>query len=110
MERVTGLVEEAKLAYLQEGIRKTKRSERSGAVISISGLILVSLSVLFPQIIKVNPYPAYILPFFFGFFGGLSIIILGMAFGIYYAVQGGVLMEQLKEMASKCSINTSDCR
>jgi len=109
MLRVAGLVEEAKLAFLQEGIKKAKRSERSGAVISISGLILVILSVLFPQIIKVNPYPAYILPFFFGFFGGLLVIVLGMAFGIYYAVQGGVLMEQLGRMVSKCSINISDC-
>ncbi|MGZ4850377.1 MAG: hypothetical protein ACXV2C_03245 [Candidatus Bathyarchaeia archaeon] len=99
------MVEQAKLAYLQEGIKKAKRSERSGTAISISGLMIVILSVLFPQIIKTMPSPSYYVPFFFGLFGGLLVIVLGMAFGIHYAIQGGVLMEQLKRMASKCSIN-----
>jgi hypothetical protein len=105
MLRVTNLVEQAKLAYLQEGIKKAKRSERSGTAISISGLMIVTLSVLFPQIIKTMPSPEYYVPFFFGLFGGLLIIVLGMAFSIYYAVQRGVLIDQMKRMASKCSFN-----
>ena len=102
---MTDLAEQAKLAYLQEEIKKAKRSEKSGTAISISGLMMVILSILFPQIIKTMPTPAYVVPFFFGLFGGLLIIVLGMAFDIYYEIQGGVLMDQLKRMASKCSIN-----
>jgi len=99
------LVEQPKLAYLQEGIKKAKRSERSGTAISIFGLMIVTLSILFPQIIKTMPSPAYYMPFFFGLFGGLLIIVLGMGFSIYYAIQGGVITDQLKRMAEKCLIN-----
>jgi hypothetical protein len=96
------LSDEAKIAYLQERIKEAKKSERSGTVISIFGLILVIFSFLFAVLfIKIMPSPDYLLNllFFLGIIGGILIIILGMGISINYAIQRGVVMEQLRRMA-----------
>jgi hypothetical protein len=98
---VIGFSEQAKVAYLQERIKEAKRSERRGTVISIFGLILTTFSFLSPLIIKVVWFPAAYLPFLLGIIGGILVIVLGMAISIHYAIQGGVLMEQLRRMAQK---------
>jgi len=91
------LSEQAKVAYLQERIEEVKSSERRGAIISIFGLILVFLP---PIIIKIIWSAPTFLPLV-GIIGGLLIIVWGMAISIYYAIQGGVLMEQLRRMTQK---------
>jgi hypothetical protein len=96
------LSDEAKVAYLQEKIKEAKRSERRGTVISIFGLVLTTFSFLFAALfIKVMPSSAYLpnLLSFFGAIGGILIIAWGMGISINYAIQGGVLMEQLRRMA-----------
>ena len=89
--------EQAKVAYLQESIKEAKRSERRGIIISIFGLILVFLP---PIIVKIMWSAPTFLPLL-GIIGGLLIIVWGMAISINYAIQGGVLMEQLRRTAQK---------
>jgi Flp pilus assembly protein TadB len=101
MPRGSGLADQEKLAYLQERVKEAKRSERRGNVISIFGLILATFSFLFPLIIRIVWSLAAYLPLFFGIIGGILIIVWGMAISINYAIQGGVLMEELRRMAQK---------
>jgi hypothetical protein len=91
------LSEQVKVAYLQKSIKEAKRSERRGTIISIFGLILVFLP---PIIVKIMWSAPTFLPLL-GIIGGLLIIVWGMAISINYAIQGGVLMEQLRRMAQK---------
>jgi hypothetical protein len=94
---VKGLSEQAKTTYLQEKIKHAKKSERSGIVISIFGSVLVFFSFLYPMMIKLMyASPAFLVFFFVGIIGGILAIILGLAIGIYYAVEGGILVRQLK--------------
>jgi hypothetical protein len=95
--RAMSVSEQAKVAYLQERIEEAKRSERRGIIISIFGLIIVFLP---PIIVKIMWSSPTFLPLL-GIIGGLLIIVSGMAISINYAIQGGVLMEQLRRMAQK---------
>jgi len=95
--RVKGLSEQAKTTYLQEKIKQARKSERSGIILSILGSVLVFFSFLYPIMIKLMyASPAFLVFFFVGIIGGIFAIILGLAIGIYYAVEGGVLMRQQK--------------
>jgi len=93
------LSDEAKVAYLRERIKEARKSERRGTVLSIFGLVLTTFSFLSLLIIKVAWSPAASLLFLLGVIGGILIIILGMGISINYAIQGGVLVEQLRRMA-----------
>ncbi len=88
--------DEAKIAYLREKIKEAKRSERRGAVISISGLMLIIFTFI-AAVIRVVPAVGAVI--IFGLIGGAAVIICGMAISINYAIQGGVLMEQLRRIA-----------
>jgi len=91
------LSEQAKIACFPEKIKKAKKNERSGIVVSIFGLLLTIFAFLWPITTKVNFYsPLFIVTFFVGIFGGILTIVLGFSISIYYAVEGGVLRKQLK--------------
>jgi len=95
--RGKGLSGRAKTTYLQEKIKEARKSERSGIVISILGSVLVVFSFSFPIMIKLMyASPAFLAFFFVGIIGGILAIILGLVIGIYYAVEGGILMRQQK--------------
>ncbi len=98
--------DEAKIAYLKDKIKEAKRSERRGAVISVSGLMLIIFTFI-GAVIRVLPAVGALLVF--GIIAGVLVIMSGMAISINYAIQGGVLTEQLRRMAenglAKC-VNT----
>ncbi len=98
--------DEAKIAYLKDKIKEAKRSERRGAVISVSGLMLIIFTFI-GAVIRVVPAVGALLVF--GIIAGVLVIMSGMAISINYAIQGGVLTEQLRRMAenglAKC-VNT----
>ena len=92
-----GLSEQAKIAYFPESIKKAKKNERSGIIVSILGLLLTVFAFLWPITIKVNFYsPAFIISFFVGIFGGILTIVSGFSISIYYALESGVLKKEQK--------------
>jgi hypothetical protein len=94
---VKGLSEQAKIAYFPEKIKKAKKNERSGIVVSIFGLLLTIFAFLWPIMIRVMfGSPVFIIFFFIGIFGGILTIVFGLLISIYYAVEGGVLRKQQK--------------
>ncbi len=98
--------DEARIASLKDKIKAAKRSERRGAVVSVSGLMLIFF-IFFAAFIRVLPALPELL--FSGIIFGIVVIICGMAISINYAIQSGVLTEQLRRMAenglAKC-VNT----
>ncbi len=99
--------DEARIASLKDKIKAAKRSERRGAVVSVSGLMLIFFIFFFAAFIRVFPARPEVL--FSGIIVGIVVVICGMAVSINYAIQGGVLREQLRRMAenglAKC-VNT----
>ena len=92
--------EQAKVAYLQEKIKQAKRNERFGIAFFIFGIILVIFSFIAPQIIAVMyPNSPALSPILVGIIGGILFAVLGVADWIYYGLQGGNLVEQLRIMA-----------
>ncbi len=98
--------DEARIASLKDKIKAAKRSERRGAVVSVSGLMLIFF-IFFAAFIRVFPARPEVL--FSGIIVGIVVVICGMAISINYAIQGGVLREQLRRIAenglAKC-VNT----
>ena len=89
--------ERAKIACFPEKIKKAKKNERSGIVISIFGVLLTVFAFLWPAMIKVVwGSPVFTFFLFIGIFGGILTIVFGLSVSIYYAVEGGVLRKQQK--------------
>jgi hypothetical protein len=89
---MSGLSEQAKLAYIQERIKETRSRLLVGLIIIVFGVAFLGIAVVFPF----EPIPTWIEGG-----AGVFLCVFGLVLSLFYYSERNLLLMQLKGMATK---------